>query len=276
MTAEALWDFNDPDLVAAIDELPLWSAPFGEVLLETIHLRPGLRVLDIGSGLGFPALEMAQRLGSGSEVFALDPWRAGGDRLRLKMRQYGVSNVTVAEGVAERMPFEDASFDLITSNNGLNNVQDLRQAWRECRRVAKPGAQAVITENLPGTMQEFYGCFKDTLLDLGFPELLPAVDAHIYSKRKPLEETREIITANGFRIESEKRRDFLMRFLDGTAMLRSFLIRLAFLPSWKALVPEDDRDRVFQEVEADLNHLASDKGELALTIPFVCLDSRKA
>jgi len=77
MTAEALWDFNDPDLVAAIDELPLWSAPFGEVLLETIHLRPGLRVLDIGSGLGFPALEMAQRLGSGSEVFALDPWRAG-------------------------------------------------------------------------------------------------------------------------------------------------------------------------------------------------------
>jgi arsenite methyltransferase len=275
MTGQSPWNLDDPALISAIDELPFWSAPFGEVLLETVHLRRNLKALDLGSGLGFPALELAQRLGPSAQVYALDPWRAAADRLRQKMAQYGLSNVTVVDGTAERMPFEDATFDLVTSNNGLNNVQDLRQAWRECSRVSKPGAQLVLTENLPATMEEFYGCFKDTLLDLGFAECLPTVDAHIYQKRKPLEETRRIISDSGFEVVAEKRREFIMRFLDGTAMLNAFLIRLAFLPSWKALVPEEEQDRVLQEVEADLNRLAAERGELALTIPFVCLDCRK-
>jgi arsenite methyltransferase len=42
------------------DELPLWSAPFGLTLLDTIRMKKGIRVLDIGSGAGFPMLEIAE------------------------------------------------------------------------------------------------------------------------------------------------------------------------------------------------------------------------
>jgi protein-L-isoaspartate O-methyltransferase len=44
----------DKELIAVIDELPLWSAPFGMKLLETINLKKGITVLDVGCGLGFP------------------------------------------------------------------------------------------------------------------------------------------------------------------------------------------------------------------------------
>ncbi|RPI24365.1 MAG: class I SAM-dependent methyltransferase [Acidobacteria bacterium] len=275
MIAHSTWNFEDPDLVSAIDELPLWSAPFGQALLDAVALKPHLQVLDIGSGLGFPALQLAQLLGPTSTVFVLDPWQAALTRLQLKMDQYGLSNVRIASGVAEHMAFEDESFDLITSNNGLNNVQDLRQAWSECRRVAKPGAQLVLTENLPGTMLEFYSCFKSTLSELELTEYLPAVDSHIHSKRKPIEETRQIIGESGFKIVQEKHGRFIMRFLDGSAMINSFLIRLAFLPSWKGLLPEERQDGVFEKVETALNAKAAEKGELDLTIPFVCLDCRR-
>ena len=52
------FDLEDADLVSVIDEVPLWSAPFGLGLLEVVRMAPNLNVLDVGSGLGFPKLEM--------------------------------------------------------------------------------------------------------------------------------------------------------------------------------------------------------------------------
>ena len=55
------------------DELPLWSAPFGLPLLDTIRLRKGINILDIGSGAGFPLLEIAERSGKTAVVYGIDP-----------------------------------------------------------------------------------------------------------------------------------------------------------------------------------------------------------
>lgn len=49
---------NDAALVSAQDDLPLWSAPFGLMLLDHIQLRPKIEALDIGFGSGFPLLEL--------------------------------------------------------------------------------------------------------------------------------------------------------------------------------------------------------------------------
>jgi len=269
------WDLDDPDQVSAIDELPLWSSPFGLALLDTIAYRPNLSVLDIGSGLGFPALELAQRLGPGSQVCALDPWEAAGRRLTFKLRQTGLSNVTVVQDTAETMPFEDASFDLITSNNGLNNVQDIETAWRQCHRVAKAGAQVVVTENLPESMREFYDCLSQVCTDLGLDGVVTRIAEQIRSKRKPLDWTLALIRRTGFVVVECRQQEFSLRFASGTAMLRHSLIRIGFLDGWKTIVPEPDQGRVFGQVEDRLNQLANRQGQLRLTIPFVCIDCHK-
>jgi ubiquinone/menaquinone biosynthesis C-methylase UbiE len=268
--------FHDPGLVSALDELPFWSAPFGELLLETVQLKPALRVLDIGSGTGFPVLELAQRLGITSCLVALDPWAAATDRLKHKMTHFGISNVVVCNGTAEKIPYEEGSFDLITSNNGLNNTQDLRQAWRECSRVARGGAQMVVTENLPGTMMEFYQVLECTLRELKLEKFLPGITDHIYAKRKPIEEIRQLAGDCGFRTVEEKHRQFTLQYLDGTAFLHHSWIRLAFLPAWESLVPAEKQGEVFELLEERLSQLAKEKGELVLTVPIVCLDLRKA
>jgi arsenite methyltransferase len=266
------WDRGNPDWVSAIDELSLWSAPFGLALLDAVVYRPNLKVLDVGSGLGFPALELAQRLGSGSQVHALDPWEAAGLRLTFKARQMGLTNVTVVTSAAETMPFADASFDLITSNNGLNNVQDVEAAWRQCLRVARPGAQMVVTENLPETMKEFYDCLRRVCLDLGLAGAADRIDEQIRSKRKPLDWTLGLIRRTGFEVVECRAHEFLLRYVDATAMLNHFLIQIGFLDGWKTIVPEPDQGRVFGEVEDRLNRTARRQGHLRLTIPFACID----
>jgi hypothetical protein len=50
---------------------------------------------------------------------------------------------------------------------------------------------------------------------------------------------------------------------------------LVFLESWASIVPEDDRVKVFKEVENRLNQQAQEQGELQLSVPFVCIDCIK-
>jgi ubiquinone/menaquinone biosynthesis C-methylase UbiE len=269
-------DLDDPGLVSALDEVPLWSAPFGRRLLERVRLRPGITVLDLGCGTGFPLLEIAQRLGPAGRTVGVDPWTAALARAREKARTFGADRAHLVAAVGERLPLPDAGVDLVVSNNGLNNVQDPPAVLAECYRVCRPGAQLVATMNLPETMALFYEAFAATLAELGLRERVAALERHIHEKRKPPEETEALLRAAGFAIESAERDEFVWRFLDGRALFRHFVIRLGFLPAWASVVGEADAPRVLAALEKRLDDVAAARGELALAIPFVCFDCRKA
>lgn len=262
-----------PEAVAAVDELPLWSAPFGLALLETVKLLPGSKVLDVGCGGGFPLLELASRLGPRGEVTGLDPWKPALDRVEAKAKLRGIPNVRLAEGRAESMPFADASFDLIVSNNGFNNVENAEAALSECARVASPRGQLVMTANLPGTFALFYELFEMLLEDRGFKASLEPLRAHIHAKRKPLEEWQGLVEEAGFRIRKVREETFTWSFLNGTALMQHWCIRLAFLPAWRKVLPEDQADEFLSFLEGRLNRLALERGGLHLEVPFFCLDA---
>ena len=272
--AAAPWDPNDPAVASAFDELSLWSAPFGLRLLEAVAFAPNLVVLDVGSGAGFPLLELARRLGPSARVYGVDPWPAGVARTRAKAGTYGLENVVALRAVAERIPLQSGRVDRLVSNNGLNNVQDLPAALAECRRVCKPGAQLVITQNLPDSMRAFYDAYESVLRECGLAFVLPAVATHIHAKRKPLAEMRALLTAAGFEVLRADESTFGLRFLDGTALFRHSFVRLGFLDSWRALCPGPERDRVFTLLETRLNEAARSGGDLRLEIPFVCFEGR--
>src|SRR5258708_6823623 len=122
MTEYLSYKFEDtPDLVNTFDELPLWSAPFGLLLLRHLEYKPNLTIVDIGSGAGFPLMEIASRFGKSCKCFGLDIWTNANNRAKQKIKNYGLSNVEVLEGSAEKIPFNDNSVDLIVSNLGINN-----------------------------------------------------------------------------------------------------------------------------------------------------------
>ena len=270
------FNLNDRDTVSIIDELPLWSAPFGLKLLDTIRLRQHITALDIGFGLGFPLLEIAQRLGNSSKVYGIDPWKAAIERTQTKINILGLTNVELIEGVAENIPLPDNSVDLIVSNNGINNVQNLEKVMSECKRIAKKSAQFVATVNLNKTMIEFYDELEKGLIEEGLNENVSQLKKHIYHKRRPLDELKKLFQSNGFKIEKLIHDSFKLRFLDATTMFNHYLIRLAFLDSWLDLVPEVLIQEIFTRVENRLNHKAQDDEEMVLTVPFVVIEAEKS
>jgi ubiquinone/menaquinone biosynthesis C-methylase UbiE len=271
--AEDAIDFDDPRVVAAYDELPLWSAPFGMLLLERVPMRPGMTVLDVGCGTGFPLLELAQRLGPSSTVFGIDPWRPALARAREKMERYGASHVRIVEGDAASLPFGDEHFDLIVSNLGINNFADADTVLRECLRVAKPGARLVTTSNWRGHMDEFYRVFADVLRELA-PEAGAALEEHVAHRATPDALTRRLEEA-GWRVDAVTNREFTMRFSGGEALLSHYFIRLGFAPAWREVVPAAPRGAVRARLVAALDELAAREGELALTVPYGCVEAAK-
>ncbi|MBM2816317.1 MAG: class SAM-dependent methyltransferase [Ignavibacteria bacterium] len=272
MNKKQTFDLNDPETISAIDELPLWSAPFGLTLLETVKIRRNINILDIGSGLGFPLLELAGRFVDSCKLFGIDPWDAARERAIQKAKLYGLNNVTLIKAVAEEMPFEDDYFDLIMSNNGLNNVEDLEKSLSECRRTAKTGCQLVFTMNLPGSMSLFYEYFEKTLRHFGLDVRVDALQEHIFQKRKPVDFMIETVKKYNFEPVEIKENSFSLRFSDGTTLFNHFLIRIGFLPAWKKITPEEYSEKVFTELENSLNQYAELNGEISLNIPYACFD----
>ncbi|HSW54243.1 MAG TPA: class I SAM-dependent methyltransferase [Ignavibacteriaceae bacterium] len=269
------YDLNDKETVSVIDELPLWSAPFGLKLLDKINYRKNITALDIGSGLGFPLLEVAMRLGNTCKVYGIDPWKAAVERIKTKIRIYGVTNVEIITGVAENIPLPDNSVDLIFSNNGLNNVNDIKMVLNECRRISKIGSQLLFTYNTDKTMQEFYSVFEKLLRERKMLTEIESMKKHIYKKRLPVEVFIQLLNASGYSINEISHDEFAYRFVDGTALINHFLIKLAFIDSWKEFIPKEKQTGFFAELVDRLNQLAQSNGLLNLTIPFVLIDCEK-
>jgi arsenite methyltransferase len=272
---EAYINLHSPENVRVFDELPLWSAPFGLRLLEQVHLKKNITALDIGFGTGFPLTELAMRLGKSCTVFGIDPWEEAIARTEEKIRHYGISQAKIIRGVAEEIPLDDGSVNLIVSNNGINNVTDLNRVLAECNRVMAVKGQFVLSVNLEATMIEFYSVMEQVLSELDMRETIIKIKEHIYSKRRPLPELKSLLEQNGFAVRNIVEDQFEYRFTDGTTLFQHFFIRLAFLPSWKSMVPAEKQVRVFDRIEAKMNEQASLTGICSLSVPFVVINCEK-
>ena len=269
------FDFDSDLLLELFDELPIWAAPFGLKLLDSIKYRKNISALDIGFGAGFPLTEIAMRLGETCKIYGIDPWDAAIRRTEKKIEFYGIKNIEIINGVAENIPLPDNSVELITSNNGLNNVESIEKALSECSRIIKTGGQLIHTYNLDTTMFEFYNLFKVVLTENKMDRELKKLDDQVYKKRKPLNEFIKLLELNNFRVTNILNDQFNYKYADGTTMLNHYFIRLAFLDGWKSIIPEEKQTEIFNRIENLLNQKAEKDGYVNLSVPFVLLDCVK-
>jgi SAM-dependent methyltransferase len=265
----------DDDALSVLDELPLWAAPFGLRLLDTVQLRDVSAALDVGFGTGFPLLELAMRLGPSSTVHGLDPWPGAHRRTRLKLDRLGLLNVKLHEGAAEAMPFEDGAFDCVVSNNGYNNVSDRDLSFRETARVCRAGAQLVFTLNLEDSFRELHEELRAVLEAKGLGASVGALRAFISRRRPPLEDVLRSVRAAGFVLDGVEHDVFAFRLAKAEALEDHAFFRRYQLPHLREIVPSEHRPAVFDAVWRRLNRAARAVGELRLSVPFVTVSARR-
>jgi len=102
------------------------------------------RVLELGAGTG---LNLPHYTDAVQELVVSEPDAAMSRRLRRRVARAGSAAVVVA-APAERLPFDDASFDTVVSTMVLCTVTDARAAVREVRRVLRPDGRLLFIEHV--------------------------------------------------------------------------------------------------------------------------------
>lgn len=264
-------DLARDEHAALYDELPLWSALAGQLLLEHAPLD-ARGVLDLGCGTGFPLLELAERLGPGSRVVGVDPWAAALRRASAKRAAFLVANAALVRGDGAGLPFRDGAFELVVSNLGVNNFADAEAAFAECRRVLVPGGRLAISTNLVGHFATLYAAFERVLGRAGDAEALDRLRAHV-AHRATVDGLRAALARHGFSAPDVHRRSAAWRFAGGAAVLGHHFVRLGFLPAWRD-VAGADADAHLAALSRELDAVAL-SGALALEVPLAVVIARR-
>jgi SAM-dependent methyltransferase len=109
-------------------------------------LRPGERVLDLGSGGGIDVLLSARRVGETGFAYGVDMTDEMLDLARANAAKAGTTNVEFLKGTIEDVPLPDASVDVVISNCVINLSVDKPKVLAEMHRVLTPGGRIGISD----------------------------------------------------------------------------------------------------------------------------------
>ena len=146
---------EEPQVRAMFDRIASFYDVMNSVMTAGLHHRwrsraadlarvgPGDRALDVATGTGDLALELARRVGPQGEVVGSDFSEEMLARARAKE---GAQAITFEWGNALELPYADGEFDAVTVGFGARNFADLDRGLREMARVTRPGGRVVVLE----------------------------------------------------------------------------------------------------------------------------------
>ena len=135
-----------PDLLARIPETSCESFAGVANPFSLGLLTPGEVVLDVGCGAGMDTLIAAQMVGHTGSVTGIDMTPDMVAKARRSTAAMGAGHVTIIEGSAERLPFDDASFDVVISNGVIDLIPDKDAVFAEITRVLRPGGRIQLAD----------------------------------------------------------------------------------------------------------------------------------
>jgi len=111
-------------------------------ILESLALSLGDCVLDVGSGPGHQAFEMASAVGSVGQVEGVDPADSAVEIAR--RRCFEMTNINFQKGQASKIPFADSTFDAAMSSQVFEYLNDVPGGLAEIFRILKSGGRVLI------------------------------------------------------------------------------------------------------------------------------------
>jgi ubiquinone/menaquinone biosynthesis C-methylase UbiE len=119
------------------------AAGLSDRMIELGNLKHARDVLDVGTGIGEPAVSAARALSDGGRVLAIDPDLAMVEIARDRAERMGVSNINFTATDVESMSLTASSFDVVLARWSLMFVEDVAGTLRDLAEALRPGGRMI-------------------------------------------------------------------------------------------------------------------------------------
>jgi SAM-dependent methyltransferase len=143
-------------------EMEASEANIIDLLVAAAGIKPGMTVLDVGSGAGIPALRLAEIVGPKGKVVATDPSALSIEAITKHARERGLKNVEPVRASAAGLPFPAQSFDAVTCSFGVMFFTDVQAGLTRIREVLRPGGRAAFVAWGSPEENALFGPFRST------------------------------------------------------------------------------------------------------------------
>jgi ubiquinone/menaquinone biosynthesis C-methylase UbiE len=248
---------DDPVRVADRERVPELFDPWAADLVDALGIRGGERVLDVACGTGLVTRRAAGRVAPGGTVVGIDR-----SEYLLEVARTADPSVRWQRGGASELPFDGASFDVVSCQQGLQVFPDRERALLEMRRVLVLGGRVGVSVWGPIGRNPAFAALADSLERRAGVRVAASV-RWLFSLPEP-EDLRALLAASGFgriRVRSARR---ATRFPSVAEFLRRY-VPGAPVGSATAHWSEDDWGQVVADLESDLRPWVDAKGFRVVT-----------
>jgi ubiquinone/menaquinone biosynthesis C-methylase UbiE len=252
---------------------PDWGERFAELIDEHVKLPAEGEALYIGAGTGGHAMALHERAGEKLQLLCIDENPECMELARAKATATN-EQITFDTAQLDRLKLKDSRFDLVIGNASLVSRQRVRKMFSEIVRVAAPGATIALTLPTASSFGEFFSIYWEALHNRGLIDHESDVE-QLITELPTVSDVEQLAEDQGLKdIESWTRIEEF-DFESGEQFLKSPLVAEFLIHDWLALVPEDKRTELFNEISRLINE-ERHEAEFALSVKATLVVGQKA
>lgn len=252
---------------------PDWGERFSELIDEHVKLPAEGEALYVAAGTGGHALALHERAGDKLELLCVDENPECTELARAKTT---ATNNKIAFDTTpfDRLNLKDNRFDLVIGNASLVSRQRVRKMFSEIVRVAAPGATIALTLPTASSFGEFFSIYWEALHNNGLIDHESGVE-QLITELPTVSDIEQLAKDEGLKGVQSWTRIEEFDFESGEQFLSSPLVAEFLMQEWLALVPDDKRAALFDEISRLINE-ERHEAEFALSVKATLVVGQKA
>jgi ubiquinone/menaquinone biosynthesis C-methylase UbiE len=252
---------------------PDWGERFAELIDEHVKLPKEGEALYVAAGTGGHAMALHERASDKLQLLCVDE---NSECMELARAKATATNeqIRFATAQPDRLNLKDNRFDLVIGNASLVSRQRVRKMLSEIVRVAAPGATIALTLPTASSFGEFFSIYWEALHNNGLLDHEPDVE-QLITELPTVSDVKQLAEDEGLRDVESFTRIEEFDFESGEQFLSSPLVAEFLMHDWLALVPEDKRAELFNEISRLINE-ERHEAEFALSVKATLVVGHKA
>jgi ubiquinone/menaquinone biosynthesis C-methylase UbiE len=252
---------------------PDWGERFAELIDEHVKLPNEGKALYVASGTGGHAMALHERAGEKLELLCVDE---NPECLELARAKATATNERLTFKITQldRLDLDDNRFDLVIGNASLVSRQRVSKMFSELVRVAAPGATIALTLPTASSFGEFFSIYWEALHNNGLIDHESDVE-QLITELPTVSDIEQLAEDEGLRDVETWTRIEEFDFESGEQFLNSPLVAEFLMRDWLALVPDDKRATLFDEISRLINE-ERHEAEFALSVKATLIVGQKA